>query len=90
MRRHVRSRRKPTLHRQRIRWSSDRNLLSGPPAIVAKLQREVAKVLTAPGVVEKANASRLFPVATTTAECAAFIRQEAWSKILSETSMRYD
>jgi hypothetical protein len=50
----------------------------------------VAKVLTDPGVVEKANASGLFPVATPTAECAAFIRQEAWSKILSETSMRYD
>jgi len=47
-------------------------------------------VLTDPGVVEKANASGLFPVATPTAECAAFIRQEAWSEILSETSMRYD
>ena len=63
-----------------------------PPAILDKLQREVAKALTDPAVVDKANASGLFPATTTPAEFAAFIGREAerWSKILPETGMRYD
>jgi tripartite-type tricarboxylate transporter receptor subunit TctC len=63
-----------------------------PGAILERLQREVAKALTDPAVVDRANASGLFPATTTPAEFSAFIGQEAgrWSKILPETGMRYD
>jgi tripartite-type tricarboxylate transporter receptor subunit TctC len=63
-----------------------------PPAIVEKLQREVAKVLADPSVKAKADAAGLFPVTTTPAEFAAFIAKEAdrWSKVVKETGMRYD
>src|SRR5215468_420300 len=43
-----------------------------PPAIVEKLQAEVAKVLGDPAVKTKADASGLYPVTSTPAEFAAF------------------
>jgi tripartite-type tricarboxylate transporter receptor subunit TctC len=63
-----------------------------PPAIVEKLQREVAKVLADPAVKAKADAAGLFPATSTPAEFAAFIKTEAdrWSKVIAETGMKYD
>ena len=63
-----------------------------PPAIVNKLQREVAKVLADPAIKAKADAAGLFPVTTTPAEFAAFIAREAerWSKVVKDSGMRYD
>jgi tripartite-type tricarboxylate transporter receptor subunit TctC len=62
------------------------------PAIVDKLQQEVAKILADPGVKAKADAAGLFPVTTTPSEFDSFIRREAerWSKVVQETGMRYD
>jgi len=63
-----------------------------PPAIVEKLQREVAKILVDPVVKARADAAGLYPATDTPAEFAAFIRKEAerWSKVVAESGMRYD
>ncbi|HMF14032.1 MAG TPA: tripartite tricarboxylate transporter substrate-binding protein, partial [Gemmataceae bacterium] len=63
-----------------------------PAAIAEKLAGEVAKVLADPVVKAKADAAGLYPVTTTPAEFAAFIRKEAerWSVVVKETGLRYD
>lgn len=63
-----------------------------PPAVIDKLQAEVAKALADPAVKAKADASGLFPATSTPAEFAAFIRKEAqrWSTVVKETGMKYD
>lgn len=63
-----------------------------PPAVIGKLQGEVAKALADPAVKAKADASGLFPATSTPAEFAAFIRKEAerWSTVVKETGMKYD
>jgi len=63
-----------------------------PPAIVEKLQGEVAKVLADPAIKAKADAAGLFPAASTPAEFAAFIKAEAdrRSKVVAESGMKYD
>jgi len=63
-----------------------------PPAVIDKLQGEVAKALADPAVKAKADASGLFPATSTPAEFAAFIRKEAerWSSVVKETGMKYD
>ena len=63
-----------------------------PPAVIDKLQGEVAKALADPAVKAKADASGLFPATSTPAEFAAFIRKEAerWSTVVKETGMKYD
>lgn len=63
-----------------------------PPAIVAKLQQEVAKTLADPAIKAKADAAGLYPATGTPAEFAAFIKTEAdrWSKVVGESGMKYD
>ncbi|MEA2981170.1 MAG: hypothetical protein QOF09_2993 [Alphaproteobacteria bacterium] len=63
-----------------------------PPAILAKLQQEVAKTLADPAIKAKADAAGLYPATGTPAEFAAFIKTEAdrWSKVVAETGMKYD
>jgi tripartite-type tricarboxylate transporter receptor subunit TctC len=63
-----------------------------PPAIVAKLQQEVAKTLADPAIKAKADAAGLYPATGTSAEFAAFIKTEAdrWSKVVAETGIKYD
>jgi tripartite-type tricarboxylate transporter receptor subunit TctC len=63
-----------------------------PAPIVAKLQQEIAKVLTDPGIKAKADAAGLYPATSTPAEFATFIRKEAdrWKPVIAETGMRYD
>src|SRR5215471_1244116 len=60
-----------------------------PPAIVEKIQREVAKILVDPAIKAKADAAGLYPATDTPAEFAAFIRKEAerWSKVVAESGM---
>jgi tripartite-type tricarboxylate transporter receptor subunit TctC len=63
-----------------------------PPAIVTKLQQEVAKTLADPAIKAKADAAGLYPATGTPAEFSAFIKNEAdrWSKVVAETGMKYD
>jgi tripartite-type tricarboxylate transporter receptor subunit TctC len=63
-----------------------------PPAVVAKLQQEVAKALTDPAIKAKADAAGLYPATNTPAEFSAFIKTEAerWSKVVAESGMKYD
>jgi tripartite-type tricarboxylate transporter receptor subunit TctC len=63
-----------------------------PSAIVDKLQREVTKILADPAIKSKADAAGLFPATTTSAEFAAFIRNEAerWGPVVKESGIRYD
>ncbi|MEW6449753.1 MAG: tripartite tricarboxylate transporter substrate binding protein [Pseudomonadota bacterium] len=62
------------------------------PAIVDKLHKEIVRVLADPGVKAKADAAGLFPAATSPAEFASFIRQEAarWAKVVAESGIKYD
>src|SRR3954447_5820338 len=63
-----------------------------PPAIVTKLQQEVAKTLADPAIKAKADAAGLYPATGTPAEFSALIKIEAdrWSKVVAETGMKYD
>ena len=63
-----------------------------PPAIVTKLQQEVAKTLADPAIKAKADAAGLYPATATPIEFGAFIKAEAerWSKVVAETGMKYD
>ncbi len=63
-----------------------------PPAIVAKLQQEIAKTLADPAIKAKADAAGLYPATASPSEFAAFIKTEAdrWSKVVAETGMKYD
>jgi tripartite-type tricarboxylate transporter receptor subunit TctC len=63
-----------------------------PPAILEKLQREVAKTLADPAIKAKADAAGLYPATSTPSEFGAFIRKEAarWSKVVQESGVRYD
>ena len=63
-----------------------------PPAIVTRLQQEIAKTLADPSIKAKADAAGLYPATGTPAEFAAFIKTEAdrWSKVVAETGMKYD
>jgi tripartite-type tricarboxylate transporter receptor subunit TctC len=63
-----------------------------PPAVVVKLQQEVAKTLADPAIKAKADAAGLYPATGTPAEFSAFIKTEAdrWSKVVAETGMKYD
>jgi tripartite-type tricarboxylate transporter receptor subunit TctC len=63
-----------------------------PPAVVAKLQQEVAKTLADPAIKAKADAAGLYPATVTAAEFSTFIKTEAdrWSKVVAETGMKYD
>ena len=63
-----------------------------PQGIVDKLQRQIAQVLTDPGVKQKADAAGLFPSTSTSAEFGAFIRKEAerWAPVVKETGIQYD
>ena len=62
------------------------------PAIVDRLHKEIVRVLADPGVKAKADAAGLFPAATSPAEFASFIRQEAarWAKVVAESGIKYD
>ena len=63
-----------------------------PPAIVGKLQGEVAKILADPAIKGKADAAGLFPVTTTAEQFASFIRKEAerWAPVVRDTGIKYD
>jgi tripartite-type tricarboxylate transporter receptor subunit TctC len=63
-----------------------------PPAILVKLQQEIAKTLADPAIKAKADAAGLYPATGTPAEFSAFIKTEAdrWSKVVAETGMKYD
>jgi tripartite-type tricarboxylate transporter receptor subunit TctC len=63
-----------------------------PPAILAKLQQEIAKSLADPAIKAKADASGLYPATGTPAEFSAFIKTEAerWSRVVGESGMKYD
>jgi len=63
-----------------------------PPAIVEKLQAEVAKILNNPEVRARADAVGLYPATSSPAEFAAFIRQEAarWPPVVKRSGMHFD
>jgi tripartite-type tricarboxylate transporter receptor subunit TctC len=63
-----------------------------PPAILDKLARETANILSDPDIKAKADAAGLFPATSTPAEFAAFIRSEAarWQPVVKKSGMHYD
>jgi tripartite-type tricarboxylate transporter receptor subunit TctC len=63
-----------------------------PKPIVDKINAEVVKALTDPAVKEKSERTGNYPVTSTPAAFAAFIRKEAqrWSKVIQETGIKFD
>lgn len=63
-----------------------------PPAIVDRLNSEVAKILNDPQVKSKADAVGLYPTTSTPAEFVAFIAQEAarWPAVVRKSGMHFD
>lgn len=63
-----------------------------PRPIIEKLQRQITRALSDPGIKQKADAAGLFPFSTTPAEFTAFIRKESerWAPVVKESGIRYD
>jgi tripartite-type tricarboxylate transporter receptor subunit TctC len=63
-----------------------------PPAVIDKLSAEVQKVLNEPDLKAKADAVGIYPVSSTPAEFAAFIRHEAarWPDVVKKSGMHFD
>ncbi len=63
-----------------------------PAAIVDKIQRKAAEILSDPAMREKMERTGAFPVITTPDQFGRFIGEEAdrWSRVLKETGLKYD
>jgi tripartite-type tricarboxylate transporter receptor subunit TctC len=63
-----------------------------PAPIVEKLAAEVAKVLNEPALKAKAEAVGIYPVSSTPADFAAFIRHEAarWPDVVKKSGLHFD
>jgi tripartite-type tricarboxylate transporter receptor subunit TctC len=63
-----------------------------PPAIIDKIQREVAKMYADPVIVDKLEKSGITAMSSTPAEFDAFFRKEMdrWSKVFKESGIKLD
>jgi tripartite-type tricarboxylate transporter receptor subunit TctC len=63
-----------------------------PPAIINKLANESAKILNDPAFQAKAEAVGIYPVSSTPAEFAAYIRSQAarWPEVVQKSGMHFD
>jgi tripartite-type tricarboxylate transporter receptor subunit TctC len=63
-----------------------------PAPIVDKLAAEVAKILADPQVKARTDAAGIYPVSSTPAEFAAFIKQEAarWPAVVKSSGMHFE
>ena len=63
-----------------------------PKPIVDKINAEVVKILSDPGVKEKSERTGNYPVTNSPEQFAAFIRKEAdrWSRVIKETGIKLD
>jgi tripartite-type tricarboxylate transporter receptor subunit TctC len=62
------------------------------PAIVARLNQDIVKVLTRPDVIERVTAAGAQPVGSTPDEQAAFVKREfaRWSKVIKAVGIKLD
>ena len=63
-----------------------------PPAVVARLNSEIVKILNMPDVRERLEGLGIEPVANTSAEFAAFQKAEIakWAKVVKEGNVKID
>jgi tripartite-type tricarboxylate transporter receptor subunit TctC len=63
-----------------------------PKPIVDKINAEVVKILSDPGVKEKSERTGNYPVTNSPEQFAVFIRKEAdrWSRVIKETGIKLD
>jgi tripartite-type tricarboxylate transporter receptor subunit TctC len=63
-----------------------------PAAVIDKLQQETAKILNDPAIKARADAVGLYPVSSTPAEFAAFIKSEAarWQPVVKKSGLHFD
>jgi tripartite-type tricarboxylate transporter receptor subunit TctC len=63
-----------------------------PKPIVDKINAEVVKILSDPGVKEKSERTGNYPVTNSPEQFSAFIRREAdrWSRVIKETGIKLD
>src|SRR5262249_382729 len=63
-----------------------------PPAVVAKLQRELERVNSDTATVDRVEKSGIMAVASTAAELDAFIRseQQRWGSVVKDSGIKVD
>ena len=63
-----------------------------PKPIIDKINAEVVKTLTDPAIKTRSERTGKFPVTSTPAQFADFIRKEAarWSQVIKETGLKFD
>jgi tripartite-type tricarboxylate transporter receptor subunit TctC len=63
-----------------------------PAPIIDKLQSETAKILNDPAIKARADAVGLYPVSSTPAEFASFIKSEAarWQPVVKKSGLHFD
>ena len=63
-----------------------------PPAVIDKIQREVAKMYADPAIIDKLEKSGIAAVSSTPAEFGAFYRKEMdrWSKVFRESGIKFE
>ncbi len=63
-----------------------------PPAIIEKIQREVAKMYADPAITDRLEKSGINATSSTPAEFDAFFRKEMdrWSKVFKESGIKFD
>jgi tripartite-type tricarboxylate transporter receptor subunit TctC len=63
-----------------------------PGPVIDKLHAAVVKVLADPAVKERSERTGNYPITSTPAEFAAFIRKEAerWERVIKETGIKFD
>ena len=63
-----------------------------PPDVLAKLSREIARIINLPDMSEKLSVQGAIPVGNTPAEFAAFVKREmnTWGKVAREVGLKPD
>jgi tripartite-type tricarboxylate transporter receptor subunit TctC len=75
-----------------IGWNAIFAVKGTPPAIVARLQTEVARILRLPEVRQQMAALGAEPIGNTPEEFSAFLKTEMarWGKVIKEKGIRAD
>ncbi|HEX3506100.1 MAG TPA: tripartite tricarboxylate transporter substrate binding protein [Xanthobacteraceae bacterium] len=75
-----------------ITWFAMAGPAGTPPALVEKINRDVADILKKPEVVNKLHSLRLEPMGGTTADARRFIAEETtlWGRVINESHITLD
>ena len=63
-----------------------------PPDVLAKLSKEIARIINLPDMSEKLSVQGAIPVGNTPAEFSAFVKREmdTWGKVAQQVGLKPD